>query len=464
MRTQNIVLTILSNKPVDGLVENHARYAHQWQYRHAVVDATHVYGERQSVLHKYHLIYHHLVNSDDSLVLLVLDQFAVVYGAQDLDAVIEGYEMLVTTQEPGSDLPAPSAMIFRNSASMRERLRSLIYHIARWAYNLPDVPEGPESLLLKEWFKPVGCTEYLRNGYLPSVPAVWATGSAIGVMARAQPFVAHGAPRWTMSNGCWHPKLDYDFRYVQVLIDESTALANGAVPPSQLLHRPADNEAPELHLNSDAPIAFVSLFTPNVAGYGKIHEDNFSRYCLRHGYGYHLYRDNPTFLPDGVTANWVKMHLIRRHLLEHEFVFWVDADILAINQQIEIERVIGQRDFMIGTDHTAWTINSCMIGVRNVSAMHAVVEQLCERIEQVSDRSTVYASGGDQLAIQEGLQALNMLNAAYVVDAMTLATSPVYATRNSHLVHFPAQMEHYRAATMAIWERWSLANVADKTM
>ncbi|MBC8824229.1 hypothetical protein IAI11_28115, partial [Escherichia coli] len=80
--------------------------------------------------------------------------------------------------------------------------------------------------------------------------------------------------------------------------------------------------------------------------------------------------------------NWAKLHLIREHLPHHAFVFWVDADILAIDQSQAIDSTIDGRDFVIGTDHTAWAINSCMIGVRNVAPMRELVERICARIER----------------------------------------------------------------------------------
>ena len=182
-------------------------------------------------------------------------------------------------------------------------------------------------------------------------------------------------------------------------------------------------------MNPQAPIAFVSLHTSHIAGYGDLHEENFARYCTRHGYAYHTYREPPAFLPDGIGANWAKLHLIREHLPHHAFVFWVDADILAIDQSQAIDSTIDGRDFVIGTDHTAWAINSCMIGVRNVAPMRDLVERICARIESFGDRSSVYASGGDQQAIYVELLQSGMIDARHIVDAMTLAASPVYATR-----------------------------------
>jgi hypothetical protein len=115
---QSVVLTFLSARPVDGLVDNHTRYAEKWVYQHVVMDSTHVYGERQTMLYKWHSIYHHLVNSSEGTLLLFLDQFAVVYGGQELGAVSRGYDMLVSTQDLQSGLPASSVMVFRNTTQI----------------------------------------------------------------------------------------------------------------------------------------------------------------------------------------------------------------------------------------------------------------------------------------------------------------------------------------------------------
>lgn len=461
MDNKHIVLTVLSNKPLPGLVENHARYAHKWGYRHAIVDTTHVYGERQVVLFKWHTIYHNLVNSTDGTLLLVLDQFAVIYGAQELARVSDGYDTLVATQDLESDLPASSMMVFRNTSTTRETVRQLVLRVAQWAGHIDGFEDRPEPLILKDFVTPHPFTAFLSNGHIPSAQASWKDGSSIEFFfdTKMRPFVVHNAPQWAASNGRWSTTYDFDFRYVSLLIEEAALLeADTSLVVKYHQSEANDQPAKELHLNPHAKIAFVSLYTPNVGHYGAIHEENISRYCQLHGYGYHLYRENPTFLPPGVSANWAKMHLIQQHLRDHDFLFWIDADILAINQQLSIEKTIEHRDFIVGTDHAAWAINSCMFGVRNVPEMHEVVDRLCARILASTDKSTVYSSGGDQLAIQEGLQSLNMLNGDHVVDAMTLGTSPVYATQESRFVHFPAQLNHNRAATMEVWNKWSIQN------
>ncbi|WP_175892792.1 hypothetical protein [Burkholderia cepacia] len=453
----NTVLTVLTTRPVDGLVDNHAHYARSHGYAHAIADGTHVFGRRQAVLYKYQAIFHALVSAPDDCLVLVLDPFSVIYDGQALDTVSQGHDAIVTNQEPGSGLPATSGMIFRSTAAIRERMRALVLEIGKWAAYLPEYAACEEAMLLSRSFSPLPFEIRLANGHFASIQAVWDDGLAIDSLPDALPLVAHNAPRWRWHSGQWMPTADYDFRYVLALLDDARQIANGTVPHAAQRWHAAKGRvrASAMHMNLGARIAFVTLNTADIAGYGEIHEENFVRYCRRHGYGYHVYRESPKDIPDGITANWAKAHLVRKHLDEHTFVFWVDADVLAINQHSLVDELIDGRDFIIGTDHTAWSMNSCMFGIRSTPSMHALIDHICDRIESVGDRSSVYASGGDQQAIQEGLRDFGMLDARHIVDAMALAASPVYATRESRFVHFPAQHNHYRAVTMAIWNRWS---------
>ncbi|WP_175768612.1 hypothetical protein [Burkholderia cenocepacia] len=455
--TPHSVLTVLSHRPVDGLIDNHARYAHLHGYRHAMVDGMHVYGERQQVLYKYHAIIAQLVAMEHGALLLVLDPFSVVFDPHALTDVAHGYDAIVTTQTSKSALPAASGMIFRNVPDVREQLRRLALELGKWAMHLPERQHACEATLLAAHFAPLPFDVPLANGHFASAQTVWSDGVSIDSIAGARPLVAHQAPEWRDVNGFWAPVPDYDFRYVTALVDDAERYQRGDCPRAMddwcaAQQRPREAER---HVNPHAPIAFVSLHTSHIAGYGDLHEENFVRYCTRHGYAYHTYRAAPAFLPDGIDANWAKLHLIREHLPHHAFVFWVDADILAIDQRQRIDGAIEGRDFVIGTDHTAWAINSCMIGVRNVAPMRELVERICARIERFDDRSSVYASGGDQQAIYVELLESGMIDARHIVDATTLASSPVYATHDSRFVHFPAQHDHYRAVTMRVWDRLS---------
>lgn len=460
-----IVLSLLPTKPVPGLVENHASYAQQHGYQHVVVDGTHIYGERQQVLHHYHCMYQQLLNLAEGDLLLVLDVFSLIYTPHALDAVATGYDSIVslTNPSPDSQLANSCGMIFRSTAEIRERFYALLHDLGRWAMYLPEHAPKIEAQILGEFFPPISFMRHLTSGYFPCLQSFWHSGDTatalsyvIDFFAQAQPLVVSNAPEWRQLNGIWAPNPDYDFRYVQALLQDAQ---NSAAQKQSLLQSFVQQTElplePELHINPNAEIAFVSLYTRNITGYGLLHERSMLRYCERHGYGYHLYREAPSFLPDSVTANWAKAHLIRQHLAQHQFVLWIDADILAIAQASGMEDLLAKRDFIVGMDHTAWAINSCVFGARNTAPMQAFIQQLCQRIESVEDKSSVYVGGGDQQIINEEMIQASLLNAENVVDAISLGTSPIYATAQHRFVHFPAQLNHFRAASMQAWEQLS---------
>lgn len=458
-----IVLSLLPVKPVPGLVENHAQYALAHGYQHVVVDGTHIYGERQQVLHRYHCMYQQLLSLMDGDLLLVLDVFSLIHTPHPLQAVANGYDSIVslTNPSPDSQLANSSGMLFRSTTQIRERFYALVQRFSKWASYLPDEVSKIEAQILGEAFTPVSFTRHLESGYFPCLQSLWQSGPTghsytMDFFAQAQPLVVSNAPEWQQNNGVWAPTTDYDFRYVQALL-VAVLLANEGKASllDTFVQQSEQPLEPELHLNPNAEIAFISLYTRNITGYGLLHERSMLRYCERHGYGYHRYCDAPAFLPDFISANWAKAHLIRQHLPQHQFLLWIDADILAIDQASGVEDLLAKRDFIIGMDHTAWPINSCIFGARNTAPMQDFIQQLCQRIESVEDKSSVYASGGDQQIIYEEMIHAGLLNAENVVDAISLGTSPIYATAQHRFVHFPVQINHYRAATMQRWEKLS---------
>lgn len=199
------VLTVLSHRPVDGLVDNHARYAQLHGYRHVTVDGMHVYGERQPILHKYHVIVAQLVAMEPGALLLVLDPFSVVFDPHALQDVAQGYDAIVTTQTPKSALPAASGMIFRNVPGVREQLRKLVVELGKWAMYLPERRHACEATLLAEHFSPLPFDMPLTNGHFASVQTIWGDGLAIDSIAGARPLVAHQAPEWRQVEDVWAP-------------------------------------------------------------------------------------------------------------------------------------------------------------------------------------------------------------------------------------------------------------------
>ncbi|WP_269504650.1 hypothetical protein [Burkholderia sp. IMCC1007] len=114
------------------------------------------------------------------------------------------------------------------------------------------------------------------------------------------------------------------------------------------------------------------------------------RCCMRHGYAYDAYREPPAFLSPGTDANRAK----RR------------ADARSGRAHVRVHRDAS-----------------------------TIVVRLRERRRAAGDPCRVVAAG-------------RMIDARYIVDAIMLATSQVYATHGSRVVHIPAQHNHERAVPM----------------
>jgi hypothetical protein len=455
------VLSFLCTRPVEGLLDNHRGYARQHGYEHVTVDATHVWGPRQPTLFRYHAIYHQLLQRPAGAWLLVLDSFAAIYWPHTLQAAFGAHESVVVAQANDDRIANPSMLALRNTPAVREQMRRLTLRVGEWACYVGADPDQPEGMLVAECFKPLPCPQALESGVLPNVQSIWPGAMYAPELHRVRPLAANAAPAWTQrDDGRWTPAADFDFRAVLNLVEEARDLHAGRTPAFLALAQEVPTAEPELHLNSGAPIGFISHYTANVAGYGRIHEHNFARWCRRHGYGYHLYRAIPDFLPPGIRGSWAKAHLVRQHFGEHDFVCWIDADVLAVNQSLGIESWVEGREAYAAMDHTAWTLNSSLVGLRDTPAMRALLDEVCARIEALEDRSSTHASGGDQTFFARSFDERGLIDAACVVGSLGGATSPIYATRDSMLVHFPAQYNDHRAATMAAWERWSLDNDA----
>lgn len=105
------------------------------------------------------------------------------------------------------------------------------------------------------------------------------------------------------------------------------------------------------------------LDTPNIRDFGEIAVRNLRRYCERHGYGLHIYRDLPAEPGQEASGNSLKPWVLYKHLPRHEWLFWVGADVIVIviDQSKFLEVLIQKRDHVIGQD-ISWTFNSGIVG------------------------------------------------------------------------------------------------------
>jgi hypothetical protein len=206
----------------------------------------------------------------------------------------------------------------------------------------------------------------------------------------------------------------------------------------------------QLHLNPDSDIAFVSLYTQNIELFSKIHEESFLTYCKNKNFGYHLYRGNPDFLPEGVTANWAKPFLLRELIKYHKWIIWVDSDILINNPHYEIEGKLTDREQFFVCDHTNFLFNSGVFGVRNNTNNISIIQEICDSVINTKDKSSVYSSGGDQQLFTSWFYTRKKYGKENLLSSSVVEHCPMRASNDSWLIHCPQLPIVYRAAYMQL--------------
>lgn len=63
-----------------------------------------------------------------------------------------------------------------------------------------------------------------------------------------------------------------------------------------------------------------------------------------------MYRGIPSELTPPSTAHGVKSWLLKKHISDHEWIIWVDADVMFRNQTIALESILEGRDLLFAKD------------------------------------------------------------------------------------------------------------------
>lgn len=180
------------------------------------------------------------------------------------------------------------------------------------------------------------------------------------------------------------------------------------------------------------------------------------RYCERHGYTLYVYRDTPADADPGSTGTWLKPWFLRKHMPHHEWMIWIDADILFVDQRKPLEPLLANRDILAAHDIGPWLINAGVLGFRRTESNVAFVEEIHRHVSAAPDKSSTYANGGDQTIIANLLRDRLGWTLAHGHDCVSLNTPWYFQQPTSLMVHFVAIQHAMRAMLMSAQERASL--------
>jgi hypothetical protein len=232
----------------------------------------------------------------------------------------------------------------------------------------------------------------------------------------------------------WSKFKDYDFfKYI------SRRLPNPEIPGDKFSK-----------YNPGQKIAIVSLYTSEISDYAVYSEMSVRDYCLKQGYTFYVYREP---LEENASANWSKAKAILNHIDDHEYIVWMDSDTLIFNIEKKLESIIEKapKKFILATKDIG---DNCMLnsGVLFFKS-HQYTKNLITKWRGFNgDKSSLYASGGDQEILCEILRKSDSLGFNRKIFKMNeFNTDPRLVNEDSFILHFMAYPYELKKIFMSYW-------------
>ncbi|GAB2676863.1 glycosyltransferase [Nocardia goodfellowii] len=115
------------------------------------------------------------------------------------------------------------------------------------------------------------------------------------------------------------------------------------------------------------PLGIVTLWSPDIESWALPHAQDKYAYCERHGLAFYGYTD--VFTGDRA-PHWSKIPAVQRHLDDHDWLYWIDADAAVTNFDFDL-RALCDDDYDFIATHDELGLNSGSFLIRNNEATRA---------------------------------------------------------------------------------------------
>lgn len=132
-----------------------------------------------------------------------------------------------------------------------------------------------------------------------------------------------------------------------------------------------------LRMLTPTDIGVCSLSTDAIADVRAVTRPNMEAYCRSRGYPLHYATDAGTDRP----ASWGKIPLLQRHLSDHDWLWWADADLVVTAPERRLEELTdgATGDLLICEDHNGINCGSFLL--RNCPWSHDFLRRVWETAE-----------------------------------------------------------------------------------
>lgn len=333
-------------------LQNHQHYARRFGYRHVFCDATLV-TDRAPLSHfyKYEYLLNVLSRARENEGVLLLSEDALIVGPVPIERLLGERDWLLGRTGDHA-LPQVDVQFWRNSSTGRAALQHVVLRSRLGGERL-----ACESMLFSEFetlahLVPVdGIYPVMGAGFNYEPRWSWVPTFSISIDdAPDAPEIKGVTPRFR----------DVLANHVNRCLASGTPYFDGAVDPVV-----ASSERSTYGAGPGSRIAITTLYTPNIAVYGRIAERNFCRYCEAHGYTLYVHRDIPAEIDLNASGNWYKPWFLHAYLQHHDWVFWLDSDVLIADLTQRLEGLLEGRDCVLARGPL--TRESWVCDVRNAT-------------------------------------------------------------------------------------------------
>ena len=388
-------------------------------------------------LYKYHLLSDVLRDAEEGELIIFATENALFVRFHDFTQIMEGRDILVTKGHFGINT---EMFAIRNTEENRRIVRGLAARCRQYYEYGKFVTE--EALL--EGLPSAPDWEDL-NGVVP-IASMWSGQHpdlrgrqiiAVSLIFTPQLYSKYG-PRW---RAMFARHLNACHASGELRLFETAA--------------PLSCDSNDVHsvYQPGRSIAVVMLYTPNIANYARFGEASLRAYCERHGYTLYIHRDVPPDFGREACGNWAKPFLLAKYLPHHEWVFWIDADIIAMNQSVRLEKFTEGRERVLTADICGWRFNSGVMGFRNSEENVRVLDDVLAKVREIEDVKYTFSSQGDQYIFMEQLIAHGLcpaMDSPELVSFRDLNTPWYYADGNTFLCHFHGLSADMRTLYMSM--------------
>lgn len=187
-------------------------------------------------------------------------------------------------------------------------------------------------------------------------------------------------------------------------------------------------------------LAFVSLWTPNIAEWCHPFTENKKRYCDEWGHSFHGYDD---VLEHDRAPHWSKILALQAHLHDHDWLFWADADCIVANFDIDIRTFCDPDcDLIVARDHNG--LNNGTFLIRNTPLSHEYLERVWAK--DIRDRFI------EQTAMAEVIEEMPHLRTRFLHKRAMNSYWSDYET-GDFIFHTPGESDHVKNMLLTVVDK-----------